>query len=306
MSNELEVKKQVKMSDYVDSLSNSVEGEISRLTNSRRLVLPKNYSAENALKAACLILQETVDKDKRPVLQVCTKDSIANTLYNMVVQGLNPAKKQCYFIANGNKLSLMRSYFGSVAVAKQVDEELVEIIAEVVYEGDAFEYEIKRGKKIVTKHSQSIQNIDKKKIISAYAIAVYSDNTEKTEIMTMEQIKTAWTKSRMNISDSKSVHSQFTEDMSKRTVTNKICKKIINESDDHNLAIKEAYNLTDRELAEQEVIEKIETNANKELIDIEPTYELIAEPNISESGANNENNEYEVNENMGGLPERAF
>jgi recombination protein RecT len=38
------------------------------------------------------------------VLQACTRDSIANALLDMAVQGLNPAKKQGYFIAYGKQL----------------------------------------------------------------------------------------------------------------------------------------------------------------------------------------------------------
>ena len=93
---------------------------IKELQSTRALTLPKDYSPENALKSAYIILQETVDKDKKPVLSVCTTASIASCLLDMVVQGLSPLKKQCYFIAYGSKLTLSRSYFGSIAIAKRV------------------------------------------------------------------------------------------------------------------------------------------------------------------------------------------
>src|SRR5690606_24667209 len=79
---------------------------------------PTNYSPENALKSAWLVLQETKDKNGKPVLQSCTKNSIANALLNMVVQGLTPAKQQGYFIAYGQQLVFQRSYFGTMAVTK--------------------------------------------------------------------------------------------------------------------------------------------------------------------------------------------
>src|SRR5690625_4382272 len=41
---------------------------------------PANYSPENAMKSAWLILQNTQDRNKKPALEVCTKDSIANSL----------------------------------------------------------------------------------------------------------------------------------------------------------------------------------------------------------------------------------
>ena len=81
-----------------------VEGRVEKLSKSGELHLPGDYSAANALKSAWLILQSTLDRDKKPVLTSCTRDSIANALFDMIVQGLSPAKDQCYFIAYGNQL----------------------------------------------------------------------------------------------------------------------------------------------------------------------------------------------------------
>ena len=54
--------------DVVDVVGKKVQEFVSR----GELHLPPNYSVENAMKSAWLVLQNTVDKDKRPVLQVCT------------------------------------------------------------------------------------------------------------------------------------------------------------------------------------------------------------------------------------------
>jgi hypothetical protein len=48
-------------------------------------------------------------------------------------------------------------------VLKQVDPRVDVIVAEVVYEGDTFKYQMVRGRKIVTEHEQSIDNVDKAK-----------------------------------------------------------------------------------------------------------------------------------------------
>ena len=72
------------------------------------IALPPDFSAENALRSAWLILQDMKLEANLPVLQSSTPDSIANSLFNMVVQGLNPAKHQCSFILYGNKLTLQR------------------------------------------------------------------------------------------------------------------------------------------------------------------------------------------------------
>lgn len=272
MSNEL-VKKEEKQLVVKEerNITDNVLNKIHQFQSNGQIYFPENYSPENALKSAWLKLQEVKDKNGKLALEVCTQPSIANALLNMVIQGLNPMKNQCYFIPYGNQLTLMRSYFGSIAVAKQFGE-IKDITAEVIYEGDKVETEIKRGKTIIVSHSRSFENINKAKIVGAYATILYNDNTEESLIMTMDQIRTSWKKSKLNPDGKDSTHSQFTEDMSKRTVINKICKYYINTKDDSNLnMIKKAFETSDEEMKEAEVEYEIETNANKELIDVTTT-----------------------------------
>ena len=80
----------------------TVLSKIKDFEEAGELKLPTNYSAANALKSAWLILQETKDRNDKPALVVCTKESVANALLDMVVQGLSPMKKQCYFIVYGS------------------------------------------------------------------------------------------------------------------------------------------------------------------------------------------------------------
>ena len=236
------------------------------------LTFPANYVPQNALKSAWLILQETVNRDKKPVLENCTKESIANSLLSMVVQGLNPDKRQCYFIAYGPKLLMQRSYFGSMAVAKMVNEDIEDIFGDVVYEGDEFEYSKVRGKTVVTKHIQKIENVNKSKIIAAYATILYFSGKEESTILTLDQIKQAWKQSQMNpVGDNGvirpgSTHDKFMADMCMKTVINKACKMIINSSDDRSIIGKFARQSDETE-ARVEV--DIADNANQKLIDIQ-------------------------------------
>lgn len=234
---------------------------------------PANYSPENALKAAWLILQSTFDKNKRPALQVCTKDSIANALLDMVVQGLNPMKKQGYFIVYGNQLVFQRSYFGTMAVTKRVTG-AKEILPMVVYEGDEFEFEIVRGKKKVTKHKQTLQSIASGKIVAAYCTIIFPDDSEFTEIMTWDEIQAAWRKSRQNPEEAGSTHKEFPQEMAKRTIINRTCKAFLNSSDDGSLLFHH-INRSDDAAEEAEVMEEIAQNANKEVLDVD--YEVVDE-----------------------------
>ncbi len=258
------------------SVVDVVKLKVNEFISSGELFLPKNYSPDNAMKAAWLILQSTVDKDNRRALEVCTRDSIANALLDMVVQGLNPLKKQNYFIVYGKTLTCQRSYFGSMAVAQMVEPRISEFAFAVVYEGDTFKYGIHNGKKHVTEHEQDIQNVDKKKIMAAYCIALNKEGDPfRTEIMTIDEIKQAWKQSKMNPIDDKgnikdgSTHGKFAADMAMKTVINKCCKAIINASSDNALLldkINRNEDLADRAAAEAE----IEAEANQgEVLEIE-------------------------------------
>ena len=94
----------------------------------------------NALKSAYLILQDAKTRDKQPVLQVCTQGSIVNSLLDMVVQGLNPSKQQCYFIPYGNQLQLSRSYLGTIALTKRL-KGVKDVVGYAVYKDDVLEWE---------------------------------------------------------------------------------------------------------------------------------------------------------------------
>lgn len=241
-----------------------IDGLSTQLTQKQEygLSFPENYSVSNALNSAYLILQETLDNKKEPVLKSCSKQSIASSLIDMTVQGLNPMKKQCYFVAYGGKLTLMRSYQGTMAVAKRVGAK--RIVAEVIYEGDVFEYHIEDGIKVIDKHTQDFKNIDNSKVIGAYAIITLEDYTY-TEIMPITQIEKAWSKG-YGYKKGQGVHGDFTDQMAKKTVTARACKNIINSSDDANL--QDAYENTSEnenaDIAVESMQHDIEENANTE------------------------------------------
>lgn len=247
---------------------------VKKFQDDGELHLPANYSPENALKSAWLILQELLDRNKRPVLTTCTKESVLNSLLDMVVQGLNPGKNQCYFIAYGDKLACHRSYFGTMAVAMQVDDTITDIFAEVVYEADTFKYSVIRGRKEITEHEQALENIDDTKIKAAYCVVLGANDTiKKTEIMTFKEIKKAWAQSQAHPVDDRggvkagTVHGKFAAEMAKKTVVGRACKAIINASSDGHL-LQESIRRTDELRAETEIEEDIEINANTVHIDI--------------------------------------
>lgn len=267
--------------DFVDVVAEKCRGFIER----GELQLPKDYNPNNALKAAWLILQNVVDKDKNLALKVCTRDSIANALLDMVVQGLNPIKKQTYFIVYGNRLICQPSYFGRMAIAQMVNHNVGEFAYAVVYEGDKFKYGIEKGKKVIHTHEQDLGNVDKKKIVGAYCV-IFDKVGEpmKTEIMTVDEIHQSWRQSPMNPFDDKgnlkesSTHGKFTADMALKTVINKATKILINSSTDNALLLERINrneDIADVAAAQAE----IEENANKgDVLEIENTQTVTDSP----------------------------
>lgn len=91
--------------------------------------------------------------------------------------------------------------------------------------------------------------------------------------MNMNQIRNAWNQGYAK--GASGAHKNFTDEMAKKTVINRACKMFANTSDDSDLLI-EAFNNSDRELDDKELIEstdeavekEIEENANKKTIDI--------------------------------------
>ena len=161
-------------------------------------------------------------------------------------------------------------------VAKMVDLDIVDIYAQTVYADDEFEYEIRHGKEVVTKHVQKLQNINPDKIIGAYATIVYKDGRELSTVMTFDEIKQAWKQSPTKPIDDKgnikagSTHEKFTADMCEKTVINKACKYVINSSSDKSIVGRFAREM-DAELKEAEIDQEITDNANQEFIDIDYT-----------------------------------
>jgi recombination protein RecT len=244
------------------NISDNVLARINQFQQAGALKLPKDYSPENALKVAFLQLTDQTVKTGNgevSVLAHCTQSSIANSLLKMVTQGMNPMKRQCSFIAYGTSLTMQREFQGSVALAKRY--KMKDINANVIYEGDVFEYEIDTttGRKKLLKHEQNFENIDLAKIKGAYAITIMEDGTTALEVMNIGQIKKAWA---MGYGGGNTkAHTNFTDEMCKKTVINRACKPIINSSDDSNL-----YDDDDNQ-NDKSVTDEIQKNANVENLD---------------------------------------
>ena len=191
--------------------------------------LPADYSVANAVKASMLMLQEVVDKNKHPALEVCTKESIQSFLFSMCIKGLDVSKKTCYPIVRADKLCLHVSYFGNILQVRRLYPDWAPV-ARVIREGDVFEYGIdtETGKMKLIKHEQKLENIDKD-FVGAYMYLPCADGGQELYVMTRKQIMKAWSKSS---SQSLQTHKDFDEKMILKTIYNSGCTKVINSTPD--------------------------------------------------------------------------
>lgn len=267
----------------IQVLSNTtltVQNQIDDYVKKGKLILPPNYSAGNALKQFQLAVQ---DNEK---LMSCTQASLAKAMLDMVILGLNISKSQIYVIPYGNKAQLSVSYMGKIAIAKRIDPTIKDIIAKVVKDGEDFDFEdnLEDGYSVITKHKRTLQSMDSKNYIAAYATIIYNDEKpNKSLIMTFDRIKKSWMKSMVHPIDNNgnikagTTHDLYTEDMMKRTVINAICKMIINTSSDADLfnEVLEENELNEaKTLADAESAEKM---SSKEMIDVE--FEEVSDDN---------------------------
>lgn len=218
---------------YKNRITTSVLNKIAALQKGG-ITVPKGYSADNQIYLAFLKLSSMEDqKTHQPILQTVTPQSVANALLTMCLKGLSMEKGQCTFIRYGRELQYQQEYHGTVALAKRYGADDPQ--AQVIYEGDEFEYEInpQTGKKRVIKHVQRLENIKSDKIVGAWCLVPYAGHPEKdpkVEVMTMEEIRRSWMQGATK--GESPAHRNFPQEMAKKTVINRACKLFVSTSDD--------------------------------------------------------------------------
>lgn len=242
-------------------ISSQVLAKIDAFQTSGELTLPKGYNAENALKSAYIILSDP----KNNILAKCDKSSVAEALLKMVVYGVSPIKKQCYFIPYGDKLECSISYAGNIAIAKRYGN-LKSIKGNSIFEGDTFEFEVdqKTGRRKIIKHIQTLESVGSNKIKGAYAIYELNDGSVDVEVMNINQIQTSWNQG--GSKGNSPAHKNFADQMAIKTVLNRACKLLISSSDDavlyDPLEDDKVIDVTDANVQHE-----IKNKANKENLD---------------------------------------
>ena len=259
-----------------NELVTMVNNNIEDMKNNEGLSLPPDYSVGNALNSAYLILSDT--SKGQPLLDKCDQGSVIKALMNMAIQGLSPAKNQCYFIPYGNQLVMQRSYFGSISVVKRLSN-VKDIQAQVVHKDDTFKIGGENGVLVVKEFEPSFENLDKP-IIGAFAWIEDINGNRTYTVMTKKDIDTSWSRAK-----TKKVQNEFPEEMAKRTVINRAAKFYINSSSDNDLFVQAVNDTTSSEYendnpkdvtpAKRSLVADVAENKAKKVESAEPVEEPV-------------------------------
>lgn len=256
----MSTEKNTQLATIKKDITTQVLDKITAFEASGELTLPKDYNVQNALKSAYIILSDP----KNDILSKCNKTSVAEALLKMVVYGVSPIKKQCYFIPYGDKLECSISYAGNIAIAKRYGG-LKSIKGNAIFEGDEFEFAVDQatGRKKIISHKQTLESIGSNKIIGAYAVVELKDGSVDVEVMNINQIKQSWAQG--GSKGNSPAHKNFPDQMAVKTVLNRACKLLISSSDDSVL-----YDpLDEKEIdtTAEDVKHEVQEKANKKKID---------------------------------------
>lgn len=187
------------------------------------MVLPEGFNPTNSLKKARMILND-MKVNGKPVLEVCTKESIIQCLIDSCCKGLDYSESQIYFIPRGNVMTNLESVYGRITRAKRASKYYKPIV-QYVHEGDVFEIgvDVTTGKSIIKRHETSVENLDKP-IVAAYAFVTDDNNDTEIFIMTKRDWLISWRKS----SNGAAVAKEFERDMIYRTIVKKSTKSLVN------------------------------------------------------------------------------
>lgn len=187
------------------------------------MTIPEGFSPANSLKKARFMLND-MKVGGKPVLEVCTEESVMQVLLDSVAKGLDFSESQIYFIPRNNQMTTMESVYGRIVRAKRASKYYKPIVG-YVHEGDIFDFgiDVNTGYTKIIEHKTSVENLDKP-FIAAYAYVTDNDGNTDVFVMTRKEWLKSWTKS----SNGASVAKDFERDMIYRTIIKKSTKSLVN------------------------------------------------------------------------------
>lgn len=253
----------------VTQILNQAIKQYTKMVENKVFDVPENYSYKNAIQQARYLLTKPADAGKNKglaIIDICTPQSILQSVMEMAQKGLNPDKKQCYFIPYGNACTLSISYQGNVALAKRGGEDIGEVYGYAVYKDDVLDlsFNPQRGVFEIESYQPDISKWTKSGITGAFAVITGKAGEVKyTEYMTMEQIKDAWN---MGFAKGESpAHKNFPDQQAIKTVKSRAVKSFVNTADDSEIVSSEEKSIT---YTDRTLNEELQSKANTLELDV--------------------------------------
>lgn len=156
--------------------SDSYKNEIAK-------ALPKHLTPERQIRIALTALTRT------PKIAECTPASVLKCVMDLSAMGLEPDGRRAHLIPFGRECTLIVGYQGKAELAMRSGM-VATIHADVVCENDFFEADTGR-----VRHKVNYKE-PRGKVYAAYCMVRFKDDTEKAEVMTLEEIEAIRSRSR--------------------------------------------------------------------------------------------------------------
>lgn len=181
--------------------------------------LPEDFNKARFVQNAVALLN-----DNEQLQKFCNENGTAAVKAGMMKAAylnLDFMSKEAHLVPFGKQLNFMVDYRGSVKLCKKYSIRPVkEIYAKVVREGDEFQEEIVHGEPTINFKPIPFNN---KPIIGAFAVCLYQDGGIEYDVMNLDEINSARSKSRASNS---MAWKDFYSEMVKKTVLHRLCKHI--------------------------------------------------------------------------------
>ena len=152
------------------TLAGLKQSDVASVLGSMKLsieaALPKHLNAERMIQMAATLIH------RNPKIAECTAPSLVGAVMQASILGFPPVESlgYCYFVPYKNNVQFQMGYRGMIDLARRSGQ-IKTIYAEVVREGDAFEYELGLFPKLEHKPVGD----PSKRVTKVYAVAHYTD-----------------------------------------------------------------------------------------------------------------------------------
>lgn len=160
--------------------SNDIQDILNNYSKQMEKVLPKMLSAER------MIAMASTEITKNPKLLECTAQSLIGAVLQASVLGFQPvaALGYCYFVPYGSQVQFQIGYKGMLALARRSGE-IASVYAEVVREGDKFNYTLGLHRDIVHEPTGDIS----KPLTYVYAVVQFKDGGDSFVVLSRAEVE---------------------------------------------------------------------------------------------------------------------